>query len=1214
MKSKPVIALILSAALLLSSLSPALAAPSRLWTDNGRVLCNAEGDATQSAIRIIDDGNGGAFAAWMDLRDNTEALYGQFYSSSSGAPSLSPSTGILLANNAQSLTALTKDKNGNYFVLYMDNEFPYSYYVQKISGSSTKWGSSGLCVKTQDDGSQSNGGIIADGSGGCIVVWEDRLVDGYGDILVQRFDSSGTRKWSDAGTVISGSLNVYEVTPSICSDGNGGALIAWTDYRNAGTSGYDVFIQRILSTGFQGSSINLPGSQWVNGGLAVSAANLEQNEPKMISDGSGGAIITFKHLDSQSNTYQLYAQKTTDLGLIGSNIGNQSWSDTGNSLATTINSVNNYDLCSDGSGGAIVTWDLYNPNTSSNDIFAQLIASDGTVGGDNWQANGSIISSATYSQEKPCIITDAANGALIAWSDSRDGNGDVYAQRVSKSGSMLWTSNGVKVCDNTSEQAGVRICYGGSSGAIIGWEDYRTKSDIYAQKLDSGGSIKWTANGVNLCTVTSPAVQTTPVIHGNVVAWIDARNGSQDIYAQKYDSNGQPVWPGDGIMLSDPDSKSQRILGDISKSGDYYCVVWAEAVSTFRSSNNLFMAALTETTYDIKARAFDENGNLITAKVTNICYDVGNQNYPTICPDGSNGFIIAYTHVDGGDKVADQMMPCLPLTASLISDFGTLLAAEFVIETTSYPEIRAKRLGTGGFMWSGDASDGAGKGLLVCSKLSETQSMDRPSITRVNDDSVVVVWQDSRSVKAAAAAVTQTVYYDIYGQKLSIADGSRQWDSTGAIICNAADNQTLPQIDSLADNTATVVWADNRAGRTYTPLLKDASAFTEMTIVTETPLSDIYAQRFDCSGSQPIELWTANGVDVVINSDTRSSRLPYVAVDPDSQSLVAFETRDLLALYSSTDPGSSGSDIKVQTLKASDGSNILAEPFTVSTLNKIKSYPGITALGVGEAVICWDPPQAFDILNLSGEDTDINIQHLSGLGETVVPATTTTTLTTTTTIKTIVINPEIKKIQFEQKFAKRSEAQVLRESNKLYVRNVKPGAVIKFINRKTGRIIEARNVQVNTTGDEIVFEIEMPAKTAIDALGPYDINIINTDGSSVTGANMFRIEYPEGEIFFYPTKIDKIVLSAAAPADQPRIAYSLSADKPIDIYVYDVRGMKVVYHRKFSAGSAGGQYGYNEIFWDGTSDLGGKIPNGSYVVQAFSNGKMIGQTYFVVVD
>ena len=65
------------------------------------------------------------------------------------------------------------------------------------------------------------------------------------------------------------------------SDGSGGAIIAWGDYRG---DDRDVYAQRINASGVP---------QWTPNGEIVSAASGSQHEPKLLSDGSGGAIISW---------------------------------------------------------------------------------------------------------------------------------------------------------------------------------------------------------------------------------------------------------------------------------------------------------------------------------------------------------------------------------------------------------------------------------------------------------------------------------------------------------------------------------------------------------------------------------------------------------------------------------------------------------------------------------------------------------------------------------------------------------------------------------------------------------------------------------------------------------------------------------------------------------------------------------------------------------
>lgn len=87
---------------------------------------------------------------------------------------------------------------------------------------------------------------------------------------------------------------------------------------------------------------------------------------------------------------------------------------------------------------------------------------------------------------------DGLGGAIVTWSLTRTGtstNSDIFAQRIRADGSLAWSST-VVVCDTTSIQRNSRLISDGMGGAIITWEDYRSGSgDIFAQRVDSSGTL-----------------------------------------------------------------------------------------------------------------------------------------------------------------------------------------------------------------------------------------------------------------------------------------------------------------------------------------------------------------------------------------------------------------------------------------------------------------------------------------------------------------------------------------------------------------------------------------------------------------------------------------------------------------------------------------------------------------------------------------------------
>ena len=120
-----------------------------------------------------------------------------------------------------------------------------------------------------------------------------------------------------------------------------------------------------------------------------------------------------------------------------------------------------------------------------------------------WDDNGIVICNEdTEKQERPQICSDGSGGAIITWQDERNGNLDIYAQKVDSAGNTLWEANGIVICnEDTQKQEYPQICSDGSGGAIITWQDYRNGAnyDIYAQRINKTGNTQWADNGTVIC-------------------------------------------------------------------------------------------------------------------------------------------------------------------------------------------------------------------------------------------------------------------------------------------------------------------------------------------------------------------------------------------------------------------------------------------------------------------------------------------------------------------------------------------------------------------------------------------------------------------------------------------------------------------------------------------------------------------------------------------
>jgi len=291
------------------------------------------------------------------------------------------------------------------------------------------------------------------------------------------------------------------------SDGAGGAIVTWEDYRSGNN---DIYAQRVNAAG---------AVQWTTNGVALCTAAGDQEYPTIISDGAGGAIATWYDYRSGSN-YDIYAQRVNASGAV-------QWTTDGVALCTAAGDQQYPAIVSDGAGGAIVTWEDYRSG-SNYDIYAQRVNASGAV---QWTTNGVALCTATGNQGVPKMTSDGAGGAIVTWPDGRNGNGDIYAQRVNAAGAVLWTANGVAICTAPGDQRSPTITSDGAGGAIIIWLDYRTGSyQLYAQMVDRYGGSDY--------SYLAPGLASVKDVPHDEGGWVRLT-----IEKSPLDSDGEPDYP-----------------------------------------------------------------------------------------------------------------------------------------------------------------------------------------------------------------------------------------------------------------------------------------------------------------------------------------------------------------------------------------------------------------------------------------------------------------------------------------------------------------------------------------------------------------------------------------------------------------------------------------------------------------------------------------------
>ncbi|MEO0126295.1 MAG: T9SS type A sorting domain-containing protein [candidate division WOR-3 bacterium] len=383
---------------------------------------------------------------------------------------------------------------------------------------------------------------------------------------------------------------------------------------------------------------NLP---WGVNGKKVDSSNVYQTLPAGVSDGKGGAILVWQR---GMDPWSWLCYQRID------SVGNKVWGDTARWIALSDSQINPA-IVSDGAGGAIVVWQQRR-GVQGSDIYAQRIDSSGVR---RWGDYGVAVCTADSSQAYPAITCDSSGNSVIVWWDARDGETDIYGQRLDISGIPFWGNNGIAICDNDSMQSnagyGSIVVMATDTTIITVWHDMRNgNGDIYTQCLNVNGMPIWPIQGIPVCDTIGTKGGGQVISDGRggaIFCWIDRRNGYWNLFAQRLNSNGQKLWANQGVPITTTDSAYwyQRIVSD-GKSGAIIC--WQDK----RSGN-----------WDIYAQHIDSLGNILwEVNGMPVCTANNSQQYPEMIASDSGTAIICWADYRSGQvrgyaqKVGDDLV------------------------------------------------------------------------------------------------------------------------------------------------------------------------------------------------------------------------------------------------------------------------------------------------------------------------------------------------------------------------------------------------------------------------------------------------------------------------------------------------------------------------------------------------------------------------------
>ncbi len=645
---------------------------------------------------------------------------------------------------------------------------------------------------------------IALGKDGTVsICWCD-FRDGDADVWFQRFDSSGRPLGSNERINTDITLG-WQGDPAVAASRDGWFIFSWEDRRQIGNS--DVFSQRFDSEG-----------ERVGDNFRVSD-----------STAAGDQCISALHIAPDGTTLIVWDDRRYGLG---GDIFAQ-WLNPDGSLRgenfrvndDPIGLANQYepDVEGDSAGNFVVAWmDGRGRNSRDWNIFGQRFRSDGTRLGNNFQ-----ITTDDSIQWTPRVAVAPGGKFLVCWDDFRRGQWDVYAQFFNSTGQPVDTNFRVNSDQTNAEQHVGDAAANSYSDFIIVWTDIRNgNDDIYAQRFDSAGNRLGGEIKINDDTGTakqySPAV-TAASDGGYWVAWVDEREGNPNVYCQRLARDGGKI--GENFRVNDDFASSHQRVSSVGMerqgtiliawedergtSCDIYCTLldslgreiipnlmvnddtWGTAGQYYPSAaggNNKFLVVWTDGRdgWNIYGQFFDSRGSKLGNNFR-VNSDAGNahQWYPYCAMDSYNRAVVVW--MDSRDGVTR-------IYARLYDQNGMPVGEEFPVADTLvagyYASVAMNSTGNWVVSWMdyrrGESDifcqlfrpDGTRIGSNIRVNTDEErvyQGYPSCAISDIGD--IAIAWEDTRNN-----------YYDVYLQWFDslgtrLGENERVNDNAGGVDC-----------------------------------------------------------------------------------------------------------------------------------------------------------------------------------------------------------------------------------------------------------------------------------------------------------------------------------------------------------------------------------------------------------------------------------------------
>ncbi|MHC4379748.1 MAG: hypothetical protein ACYSU1_01475, partial [Planctomycetota bacterium] len=335
--------------------------------------------------------------------------------------------------------------------------------------------------------------------------------------------------WGPDGVILS-SNNDFEADPMVAEMSNGEFAVVWS--RSGATN--SISMQRLDAAG---SALLTPGGIPIAGEPGAIPGFAE-----IVAGVNGNAVVSWvRDINFFTSIKHLRVQAFTPAGT-------SAWPGPVEVYdAANLPIAYSPQLISDQAGGAVLCWHVSNPSRGF--LFDSFVQHLDASGAELLPHNGVAVSSAAgMNHLSPRAAYNVTTGNIqVFWSekDGAQSQSGWFAQQVDASGGLNWGAAGLQILpvDSSTKYLSYVEAMGDGAIGVMTWTPGGGfgQDELIAARIDAAGTLVWGGTR-DLCTL--PSVKSTRLSlsvsadEEAVIFWEDGRNGSDDIYAQNIDTDG----------------------------------------------------------------------------------------------------------------------------------------------------------------------------------------------------------------------------------------------------------------------------------------------------------------------------------------------------------------------------------------------------------------------------------------------------------------------------------------------------------------------------------------------------------------------------------------------------------------------------------------------------------------------------------------------------